>query len=52
MYREQAADNGASVGRLTTEMSQISAERDELKRQLFTAKAERDDIGSLADRYC
>jgi len=50
MYREQAADNGASVGRLTTEMSQISAERDELKRQLFTAKAERDDIGSLADR--
>ena len=46
----QAADNGATVGRLTTELSQVTSDRDDLKRQVFTAKAERDDISSLADR--
>ena len=38
------------MGRLTTELSQVNTERDDLKRQVFTAKAERDDIASLADR--
>ena len=38
------------MARLTTELSQVNAERDDLKRQVFTAKAERDDIASLAER--
>ena len=46
----QAADNGSTVGRLTAELSEVNAERDDLKRQVFTSKAERDDIASLADR--
>ena len=46
----QAADNGATVGRLTAELSEVNSERDDLKRQVFTSKAERDDIASLAER--
>ena len=46
----QAADNSASVARLTTELSTVSAERDELSRQVFTARAEREDMVNLAER--
>ena len=31
-------------------MSEVNSERDDLKRQVFTSKAERDDIASLAER--
>ena len=46
----QAADNSASVARLTTELSLANGERDELNRQVFTARAEREDMVSLAER--
>ena len=35
---------------MTAELSQVNSERDDLKRQVFTSKAARDDIASLADR--
>ena len=43
----QAAENSPSVARLTTE---LSGERDDLSRQVFTARAEREDMASLAER--
>ena len=46
----QAADNSATVARLTTELSLVNGERDELNRQVFTARAEREDMVSLAER--
>jgi len=49
-YREQAADSSTTAARLTTELSQATSEREDLKRQLFTARAERDDIAGLAER--
>ena len=46
----QAADSSASVARLTTELSTVSAERDDLSRQVFTARAEKEDMVNLAER--
>ena len=46
----QAAENSASVAHLTTELSAVSGERDDLSRQVFTARAEREDMASLAER--
>lgn len=49
-YREQAADSGTTAARLTTELSLATSQREDLKRQLFTARAERDDMSGLAER--
>ena len=38
------------MARLTTELSLANGERDELNRQVFTARAEREDMVSLAER--
>jgi len=50
MYREQATASGATVARLSEENSSIVAERDELKRQIYNAKAEKEDVSGLSDR--
>jgi len=49
-YREQAADSGTTAARLTSELSLATSEREDLRRQLFTARAERDDMAGLAER--
>ena len=46
----QAADSGTTAARLTTELSLATSQREDLKRQLFTARAERDDMSGLAER--
>ena len=38
------------MARLTTELSLANGEREELNRQVFTARAEREDMVSLAER--
>eukprot|EP00092_Neocalanus_flemingeri_P000848 GFUD01000905.1.p1 GENE.GFUD01000905.1~~GFUD01000905.1.p1 ORF type:complete len:1977 (-),score=934.20 GFUD01000905.1:29-5959(-) len=49
-YREQAADSGTTAARLTSELSLATSEREDLRRQQFTARAERDDMAGLAER--
>ena len=49
-YREQAVSSSATIARLTEELSVAASERDEFRRQLFAAKAERDDMAGLAER--
>ena len=49
-YWEQAASSSATASRLTEELGVASSERDDFRRQLFAAKAERDDMAGLAER--
>ena len=49
-YREQAVSSSGQAARLTEELGLASGERDEFRRQLFSARAERDDMSGLAER--
>ena len=46
----QAADSSKNAVRLTIELSGVKSEKEELKRNVVTARAERDDLANLADR--
>ena len=49
-YWEQAASSSATASRPTEELGVASSERDDFRRQLFAAKAERNDMAGLAER--
>ena len=50
MLFRSATSTGVTAARLTDQNTKLAAERDELRRQFFNAKAERDDIAGLSER--
>ena len=45
----KVSESNASLARLTTELRAVSAERDNLSEQVFTARAEKEDMVNLAN---
>ena len=46
----QAADSSKNAVRLAVELSGVKSEKEELRRTVVTAQAERDDLANLVDR--